>query len=222
MTRAEMRAGAVGYAALVCLVVLGASTCGVAFWVSAHARSNDQPTASPSNSQSESKADREIVAEVSKPASPPKVWTDIVDSHGQPVTVACSTCHATRLPNVENKLASDLNEFHSALELAHGNISCLSCHNPQDYDSLKLADGTAVHYPDVMRLCSQCHGKQAKEFELGVHGGMTGHWDLRFGSQSKNNCIDCHHPHMPAFPKMKPTFKPRDRFLESSEHEDEH
>jgi len=126
----------------------------------------------------------------------------VKDVHGHPVTVACSTCHQTREPNLDNKVASDLNEFHGTLEFSHGSISCLSCHNSNDYDALKLADGTRVEYSDVMTLCAQCHGPQTRDYEHRVHGGYNGFWDRKRGSQFKNNCVDCHNPHTPQFPKM--------------------
>ncbi len=156
---------------------------------------------------------------IRQPHGPPRVLTGMNDVHGRPVTVACSTCHATREPNFNNKTVGDLDEFHGSLDLAHGTISCLSCHNSNDYDSLKLADGSRVEFTDVMTLCSQCHGQQAKDYEHGTHGGFNGHWDLTRGPRVKNNCVDCHNPHTPQFPKMQPTFKPRDRFLEKEDHE---
>lgn len=151
---------------------------------------------------------------IRKPNGPPRAFTGINDIHGHPVTVACSTCHATRQPNFENKTVADLNEFHGNLAFSHGSVSCLSCHNSNDYDALKLADGTRVEFSNVMTLCAQCHGPQMRDYENGVHGGFNGHWDLTQGPQVKNNCIDCHNPHSPQFPKMQPTFKPKDRFLE--------
>ncbi len=154
---------------------------------------------------------------IRKPAGPPQVDTGVKDVHGQPITVSCNTCHANRKANFANKTAADLNEFHAGLNMAHGSVSCLSCHNSTDYDALKLADNTRVEYSEVMTLCAQCHGSQMKDFEHGVHGGMNGFWDRSRGPQTKNNCIDCHNPHAPQFPKMRPTFKPRDRFLEKVE-----
>ncbi len=151
---------------------------------------------------------------IRKPAGPPRVVTAVKDAHGALVTVACSTCHATRLPNAENRTVKDLDEFHGGMAFSHGTVSCLSCHNPNDYDSLKLADGRRVEFTDVMTLCGQCHGPQLKDYEHGAHGGMNGYWDLTRGPRTKNNCVDCHNPHAPQFPKMQPTFKPRDRFLE--------
>jgi hypothetical protein len=64
----------------------------------------------------------------------------------------------------------------------------------------------------VMDLCGQCHGPQARDYAHGAHGGMTGYWDLSRGPRERNNCIDCHDPHAPAFPKVRPVFAPKDRF----------
>jgi hypothetical protein len=77
-------------------------------------------------------------------------------------------------------------------------------------------------YENVMTLCSQCHSKQAESFAHGAHGGMNGHWDLSRGPQMKNNCIDCHDPHVPKYPKMIVGFKPKDRFNEPSNSEHPH
>lgn len=156
--------------------------------------------------------------EIRKPSGPPRVATGQNDAHGNSVTVACSTCHTTRQPNHQNKAVKDLNEFHGGMAFSHGAVSCLSCHNSNDYDSLKLADGSRVEFTDVMTMCAQCHGPQMNDYLHGAHGGMNGHWDLTRGPQTKNNCIDCHNPHAPQFPKMQPTFKPKDRFL--GEHEE--
>lgn len=137
----------------------------------------------------------------------------------QIVTVSCNTCHSTRLADTSNRSPADLDEFHQGLSFSHNQLSCLSCHNPQDYDSLRLADGTSVPYEEVMTLCAQCHGPQTRDYKHGTHGGMTGYWDLNRGPRQRNNCVDCHHPHTPQFPKMKPTFKPRDRFLNDEEND---
>jgi len=132
---------------------------------------------------------------------------------GMPVSASCGTCHATRKVDRTNRFSTDLTDFHQQIKVQHGALTCLSCHNENNYDQLKLADATAVEYPDVMQLCAQCHGPQMTDFQHGAHGGMTGHWDLSRGPRERNNCVDCHHPHEPAFPAMQPTFKPIDRFL---------
>jgi hypothetical protein len=159
---------------------------------------------------------------IRKPLGPPQCLTGLTDASGEPVSVSCSTCHAARKPNFENKVVGDLNEFHGSLAFAHGTVSCLSCHNAEDYDALKLADGSRIEFTDVMTLCAQCHGPQTRDYEHGAHGGMNGYWDLTRGPRTRNNCIDCHNPHSPQFPKMQPTFKPRDRFLEKVDAGDGH
>ena len=152
--------------------------------------------------------------EIRKPSGPPRVTTGLSDAHGNSVTAACSTCHTTRQPNPLNKSVKDLDEFHVGMSFSHSTVSCLSCHNSSDYESLKLADDSRVEFSDVMTLCAQCHGLQMNDYLHGAHGGMNGYWDLTRGPQMKNHCIDCHNPHSPQFPKMQPTFKPKDRFLE--------
>jgi len=149
---------------------------------------------------------------IQRPEGPPRV---IVGTHadGSPLTASCTTCHNSREPNVGNNSADDLDIFHQDLIYAHGDLSCLSCHNPDDYDTLRLADDRALHYMDVMTLCTQCHSPQARAYNQGAHGGMTGYWDLTRGPRVRHSCLQCHDPHTPAFQRMTPTFKARDRFL---------
>ncbi len=151
---------------------------------------------------------------IRRPSGPPRVATGLTDLQGNAVTAACSTCHTTRPPDHENRRATDLDDFHSGMSFSHGTVSCLACHDERNYDALKLADGRRLAFTDVMTLCGQCHGPQMNAYNHGAHGGMTGYWDLSRGPRVKNNCIDCHDPHAPQFPKMQPTFKPRDRFLD--------
>lgn len=177
------------------------------------------PTALPTTLPTEAGSGEVFTTIIRRPTGPPLVHLDSVefaDPQGRGQDVACSTCHSVRPANLANKTPADLDQFHQKMEFAHGKLSCYSCHNPDDADTLRLADATPVTYPDVMTLCAQCHGPQARDFEHGAHGGMNGHWDLRRGNRTRNNCIDCHDPHVPKFPSMRPTFKPRDRFLNDS------
>jgi hypothetical protein len=154
---------------------------------------------------------------IRKPIQPPRVETGLLDARGHPVTTSCATCHATSKPRPENASAEQLDEFHQGLTYAHGNLTCLSCHHADNYDRLRLADGRAVEFPDALQLCAQCHGPQYRDYLHGSHGGMTGHWDLRRGPRDRNHCVDCHDPHAPAFPKVRPVFAPApDRGLTSS------
>ncbi len=109
--------------------------------------------------------------------------------------------------------------FHAGLTMRHGTLRCSQCHAaPEgggtfDYDALHLSDGAKVDVDDAMTLCAQCHGPQTRDYEHGSHGGMQGHWDLRYGPRERNQCIHCHDPHAPAYVGMVPAAGPRDRFL---------
>lgn len=177
------------------------------------------PSSSKRDISGEDSAPKQFPVTIRRPTGSPNVATGLTDIHGNAVTATCSTCHQTRQPNRRNRTTKDLDEFHKGMTVSHGNLSCLSCHNENDYDSLKLADGRRIEFSDVMTLCGQCHGPQMTAYEHGAHGGMTGYWDRSRGPQVKNNCIDCHPPHAPQFPRMRPTFKPRDRFLDRQRNE---
>jgi formate-dependent nitrite reductase cytochrome c552 subunit len=148
---------------------------------------------------------------IQRPAGPPRVNTSTTNFHGQAVTVACGTCHTTTQPNARTRTSAALVQFHQGLKYAHGELTCLSCHNPSDYDTLRLADGRSVDFTDVMTLCGQCHGPQLRDYQHGAHGGMTGYWDLSRGPRTRNNCVNCHDPHSPKYPLARPVFPPRDR-----------
>lgn len=141
----------------------------------------------------------------------PRVLTAELNHAGEPVYVACSTCHATRAANFTNGVEQLPAEFHQGLQYRHGGQSCLSCHNADDYDTLRRADGRALGYDRALTLCAQCHGPQTRDYRHGSHGGMVGYWDLGKGERERNRCIDCHDPHAPAYPQMTPIFPPRDR-----------
>jgi len=148
---------------------------------------------------------------IKRPSGPPQVKTSLTNFQGQTVLVSCSSCHTTTKPNLENRSAADLDQFHQGLKYAHGNLTCLSCHNSGNYDTLRLADTKAVEFTDSMTLCSQCHGPQRRDYERGLHGGMNGYWDLTRGGRTRNTCINCHDPHTPKFPQVMPVLSPRDR-----------
>jgi len=150
---------------------------------------------------------------INRPEGPPRLSLDMTGLLGRSMGINCSTCHTIRESNPDNRSTEQLDEFHQGLAYVHGDLTCLSCHNPQNYDTLRLADGRSLNYRDVMNLCAQCHGPQWRDYQHGAHGGMAGHWDLSKGPRMRNNCIDCHDPHAPKFPMMQPTFKPIDRFL---------
>lgn len=191
------------------LVVLLAACVTGTWWLRASPPSNPPAQNTPAAPASAT-VSRHAVNVKPGPATP-TVLTNALNRAGSPVPVACSTCHTTRAPNIERHASAELTEFHQGLAYKHGDLSCLSCHNSTNYDTLRKADGSAIAYPNVMELCGQCHGPQLRDYRAGAHGGMTGHWDLSKGPRERNNCVNCHDPHAPAYARVKPVFAPVDR-----------
>jgi hypothetical protein len=142
------------------------------------------------------------------------IGTGTRGADGRETVIACATCHELRDgPHALPASAAELGPPHDGLRFEHGDLPCASCHHPERYDQVRLADGTALPLTEAMRLCSQCHGPQARDFARGAHGGMRGYWDLSRGPRERNGCVDCHDAHAPAFPVFTPAPPPRDRFL---------
>lgn len=147
--------------------------------------------------------------------------TEVDRLDGTAKGVACATCHAL---DVEGKdvlrKAEELEEFHMGMNFEHGTLDCQSCHHPDDRSKLRLANGDAIAFADVMQLCGQCHGPQTRDYNNGSHGGMKGYWDLSKGPRTRNSCLHCHDAHVPKFQPVMPVFPPRDRFLEEGHHDE--
>ncbi|NOY27577.1 MAG: hypothetical protein GXP62_17065 [Oligoflexia bacterium] len=141
--------------------------------------------------------------------------TPIVDDEGKeklPAGAACETCHGPEPdPDLYTPPPADEN-YHTQVEIKHGKLTCYQCHD-RDRTKLHLADGTQIEFVDVIALCAQCHGPQYRNYIHDAHGGLNGYWDTSQGAKIRNNCVDCHVPHAPAFKKATPVFRPRDRYL---------
>jgi formate-dependent nitrite reductase cytochrome c552 subunit len=151
------------------------------------------------------------------------VKTEQLDHAGKAVVLKCQACHSLRPANLTTTRSEQLDEFHQGLRIAHGNLTCASCHNPGDgYQTLRLADGRSLAFKESMQLCAQCHGTQFRDYQHGSHGGMTGYWDLSKGGRTRNHCVQCHDPHAPKFQTFIPAAVPRDRFppAQSGAHHD--
>jgi formate-dependent nitrite reductase cytochrome c552 subunit len=149
--------------------------------------------------------------EIHQPDRLTGITTGATDALGRPVRVACVTCHSLRTPEALPMSPNELDEFHQGIAFAHGGLSCASCHVIGDQTTLHRADGTLIAMTDAIQLCRQCHGPQARDYDHGAHGGMSGHWDLSVGERVRNHCIDCHDVHAPQFQPSWPVLPPRDR-----------
>lgn len=200
--------------ALISALIVGAVIVGlVAGRIAARSFSDSAQARSSTNATDDAYPDALHPQHISFPDGPPRVDTGLLDELGRAVTVSCASCHANMEPNRTRRSGDDLAEFHRGLHYNHGSLTCVSCHNPDNYNALRLADGSTLPYRDVTLLCGQCHTPQLRDYERSAHGGMTGYWDRTRGPQYRKSCIDCHDPHAPQFPHMHPTFKPHDRFL---------
>ncbi len=135
------------------------------------------------------------------------------DGQGRPVRVACQTCHQKIVSaNADVYRKADAS-FHANIKLRHGRKTCRTCHRLPYFTDFNLADGTPVPHGDVKILCGQCHARRLLEYENGAHGGMTGYWDRRQGERQRNHCLDCHNPHSPGIPLVRPAPRARNRRL---------
>ena len=130
--------------------------------------------------------------------SPDDLMQRCLDCHEQrQIAADCQTCH--------RELREDM---HSGIVLEHtgDQRGCFTCHNPDDRDTLRLADGTQVSFEESYLLCGQCHGPKLSDWRQGLHGKRTGMWN---GQHLYLLCVHCHQdPHRPQFPPMRPVPPP--------------
>lgn len=117
-------------------------------------------------------------------------------------TYDCMECH--KLFPAKWHYDRPMNE-HKDLKLDHGNNRfCLNCHHPKNRNAFVDYDGSEIAQADVVLLCAKCHGPTYRDWQAGVHGRQNGHWDTKKGDKTKLRCIQCHDPHAPNFPAVKP------------------
>ena len=122
----------------------------------------------------------------------------------------CTDCHADMEVNLERR---QLEEMHDDIELDHGPEDrwCFDCHNPDDRDSLRLANGTLIGFDESYRLCGQCHGTIFRDWREGIHGRREGYWN---GAKSLSVCARI--ATTPTRPVSRPSSPCRRRYGRSS------
>ena len=108
-----------------------------------------------------------------------------------------SDCHEGEPAAPERR---DLDE-HDYIELKHGDLWCLDCHDTMERDLLHLSDASPVEMEESWRLCTRCHAKKIPDWRAGVHGKRTGNWR---GAKEYRTCVVCHDPHSPLFKPIQP------------------
>jgi len=130
---------------------------------------------------------------------PPEPAPELAEWEGPSVDYfPCSDCHEDE---PTDRTVRELEWEHDTLELAHGNLWCLHCHEPDDRDRLHLADDSTASYAESWRQCTQCHGEKLADWRAGVHGRRVGHW---WGAKQYQTCVSCHDPHSPRFAALEP------------------
>ena len=109
----------------------------------------------------------------------------------------CEDCHEGESAD---PFARELDE-HDSIELAHGDLWCLDCHDRDQRDLLHLSDASPVEMAESWRLCTRCHAKKIPDWRAGVHGKRRGNWR---GPKEYLTCVACHDPHSPLFKPLEP------------------
>jgi hypothetical protein len=114
----------------------------------------------------------------------------------------CNDCHKFQKPNpVRRKLVDWHDDVSGMFNHDSENRWCLDCHDLNNRDSLRLANGKLLDFKESYKLCGQCHGDKLRDWKVGVHGKRTGEWN---GKKQYLLCVSCHNPHSPKFAKLKP------------------
>jgi formate-dependent nitrite reductase cytochrome c552 subunit len=124
-----------------------------------------------------------------------------------PDTEDCSDCHDPDFMEVDYTVREIGGDHEEMTPFAHavGRIWCFDCHDGDDRDMLRLANGELIEFEDTPTLCGQCHGDTHREWVAGVHGKRTGSWN---GVKEYRVCSSCHDPHSPLFKPLKPEAAP--------------
>jgi hypothetical protein len=98
-------------------------------------------------------------------------------------------------------------------ELRHGrnhrNEHCYACHAAENLELLKTPAGLTFTLEESSHHCGSCHGTSYRDWEVGIHGRVSGYWDRALGEAFRQDCTSCHDPHAPAFPSIEPAPAPQ-------------
>lgn len=134
--------------------------------------------------------------------------SQVIKSGGDASGLDCYACHEKeKTPKISTDAKGNviLSKEHSDLVMQHGrNETCFNCHDPKKLDVMRGRDGKQYTWEETSQLCGTCHGTTYNDWELGLHGRISGYWDKQKGGTLREECASCHHPHAPRFPSMSP------------------
>ena len=138
-------------------------------------------------------------------------YADLVAAKEDMSDYDCYTCHEKAKPppirfDANHKII--IPKEHANITMGHGshdrNNLCYNCHNEADLLTLQVRDGRQLKFDQSPPLCGSCHGPTYRDWEAGVHGRTSGHWDLSLGTAQRLACVNCHDAHAPRIPAREP------------------
>lgn len=115
----------------------------------------------------------------------------------------CTSCHTTDLANMKSPKGK---RGHWDISINHANadvMTCLTCHNSEDMNTLNSITGQPVDLNLSYKVCMQCHTTQFEDWKGGAHGKKLGGWS---SPRVSNSCVNCHNPHSPSHEKKWPAW----------------
>ncbi len=124
----------------------------------------------------------------------------------------CNQCHAKPLAALQADRADSLRKAHWDIELKHAAatvMNCQTCHQVNNFNTLRSLTGQEIDFNHSYQLCGQCHSKQLSDWVGGAHGKRVGGWAP---PRVVKTCVNCHNQHQPAWEKRWPAraSKPRE------------
>lgn len=188
--------------ALTCLLVLSSSVFAQEdpFWLPHDAEVQLIPQAASKSithdiPSSPPVAESELYASLKPPLIPPR--TDELTFY------PCSQCHDHLQTNETPRQLAPVHDV--ALDHGEGRLWCLTCHNPDNRNTLRTVRDSEVGFDESWKVCGQCHANRQKDWFFGAHGKRIYSWE---GEPVRYNCTHCHNPHRPPFMHQKPQPKP--------------
>ena len=109
----------------------------------------------------------------------------------------CNSCHTESIPKL--KQGYDIQKAHWNINVLHApanTMNCTTCHDDGNLNKLQSITSNEISLNQSYKLCAQCHSTQFNDWTGGSHGKKLGGWAP---PTIKNNCVNCHDPHKPAF-----------------------
>ena len=120
----------------------------------------------------------------------------------------CKNCHEEGFTLSSPHKEAAVRRSHRDIELKHAGsdiMTCATCHNFSDIDSLRKNNGASVSFDHAYQVCRACHFQQFRDWAGGAHGKRHAYWE---GPRVIRSCTGCHNPHRPAFEKRWPVTYP--------------